>query len=79
MEQQHMDTALAFPLEKMTVPEKISTMEILWDDLCRTPSNIVSPEWHKEVLDEREKSVNDGLDVFVDWEEAKKNIMKATM
>lgn len=62
------------PLREMSVQDKISVMESIWDDLCRNADDIVSPEWHKEVLDSRAKNLASGMDSFVDWEEAKREI-----
>jgi Putative addiction module component len=45
----------SLPLDKMTSLDNIAVMEKLWDDLCRDPESIPSPEWHKEVLEAREK------------------------
>ena len=64
-------------LEKMTTGEKIRTMEELWDDLCKNPENIVSPEWHREELQQRENAVAEGKASFLDLETAKKKIREA--
>lgn len=64
----------ALPLEKMSIEEKIRTMETIWDDLCRKADSIPSPSWHEEVLIEREKRIKNGEEEFVDWSSAKKNI-----
>jgi len=64
------------PLKKMSVQDKISAMESIWDDLCRNASDVASPEWHKDVLNEREKKLKFGTDSFIDWEDAKKRIRK---
>jgi len=66
------------PLDKMTVSEKLLAIELLWDDLCRSPDDVPSPEWHKAILAEREKKVVDGDASFSDLNEAKKRIRKAT-
>ena len=34
----------------------------------------VSPKSHKTVLQEREQAIEQGLDVFIDWEIAKKDL-----
>jgi len=60
----------------MTISEKLQTMEALWDDLCRNVSNLDSPDWHDKILQEREDQLNQGIDKFEDWEQAKKNIWK---
>lgn len=65
---------VALPLEKMSTEEKIKTMEIIWDDLCRKADSIPSPSWHKKVLQERENRIKKGDDEFVDWDSAKKHI-----
>ncbi|HBC89295.1 MAG TPA: addiction module antitoxin RelB [Lentisphaeria bacterium] len=64
------------PLKKMSIHDKISTMEYIWDDLCKNAGDITSPEWHKDVLDDREKALKSRTDSFVDWEDAKRKIRK---
>ena len=66
--------ATTLPLEKMSISEKIQTMESIWEDLCKTADSISSPPWHEKVLNEREEGIKLGEDEFVDWEIAKKNI-----
>jgi len=34
----------------MTIAEKLSEMERLWDDLCRDPEDIPSPAWIRDRL-----------------------------
>jgi Putative addiction module component len=70
------DMAITIPLEKMSVEEKIQTMETIWDDLCARAANMASPPWHGEVLAEREAAIKRGEDTFEDWETAKRNIKK---
>jgi hypothetical protein len=61
-------------LEEMTTEEKLQTMEILWDDICRIIPDFSSPSWHEDVLKDREQRILDGKDKFVDWDQAKKDI-----
>ena len=65
---------LTLPLEQMTVEEKLRVMEELWSDLCCNQSRIPVPQWHKDILNRREKLVKEGRATFVDWETAKKRI-----
>jgi hypothetical protein len=60
------------PLESMSVEEKILTMELIWNDLSAQIANITSPNWHTAILNERQKSVQQGLETPIDWEIAKK-------
>ncbi len=65
-------------IEKMTLAEKLGTMEALWEDLCRREESVPVPQWHKDLLDEREVLIEEGRARFVDWETAKKQISDKT-
>ena len=65
---------ITLPLEKMSIEDKIRTMETLWDDLCQTAESIPSPSWHKDILDEREKAIENDEEELIDWSEAKRQI-----
>lgn len=65
---------IALSVEKMSIEEKFQTMETIWDDLCKKADSIPSPVWHEKVLNDREKAISNGDDVFVDLKTAKKNI-----
>ena len=62
------------PLKQMSMTEKISTMEILWDDICHNSENYPSPAWHGEILKHREEMLKNGEAVFEDWDEVKKEL-----
>ncbi|MBI5594048.1 MAG: addiction module protein [Deltaproteobacteria bacterium] len=64
----------ALSIEKMSIEEKIQTMEIIWDDLCKKADSISSPPWHEIVLNGRENRISNCEDVFVDWHSMKKDI-----
>ncbi len=62
------------PVEQMSVAEKLHAMEMLWENLCRDEKNIPVPQWHKDLLDERERLIGAGKARFEDWETAKARI-----
>ena len=62
------------PLKDMSLREKLSAMESLWEDLAGTPENIESPAWHKDILEERRQRITEGSSRFIDWETAKTDI-----
>lgn len=66
------------PLDKMTTSEKLAEMERLWDDLCRNPQDVPSPSWHGAILAEREKQIAEGKMAFVDLDDARERIRRAT-
>jgi hypothetical protein len=51
-------------------------MELLWDDLTRSPESVESPDWHEDILDKRRQRVAEGKAQFTDWETAKTEIRK---
>ena len=65
-------------IAEMTLEEKLRAMEALWDDLCRREEAMPVPQWHKDLLDERERLVEQGKARFIDWETAKKRISERT-
>jgi hypothetical protein len=64
------------PLKDMTIQEKLAVLESIWEDLARTPEAIESPDWHKDILDERRQGLAEGTAGFTDWETAKTDIRK---
>jgi hypothetical protein len=52
-------------------------MEALWDDLSAAEADLEVPAWQKEVLDVREDAVAAGTAKFIEWEDAKKEILEA--
>jgi len=73
-----MNAEITLPLEKMTVAEKLDLIELIWADLAKNPDDIPSPDWHREYLQGVEKALADGTDHFIDWEEAKRQILERT-
>jgi hypothetical protein len=58
----------------MSMEEKLQAMEMLWDDLCQNIPESLSPQWHGEVLKEREERIKKEKGNFRDWNEAKARI-----
>lgn len=53
-------------------------MEELWKVMRRTPEEIEQPDWHRQVLEERERALASGEIEYMDWEEAKVYIRQRT-
>ncbi len=64
--------------DEMTVEKNLQTTEALRSDLCTRAEGTPSPEWHADVLAEREAAVKRGEETFEDWEAAKKRILDQT-
>ena len=67
---------VTLPFDEMTVSEKLQLMEALWENLSRNADALESPEWHREVLEDRERRIASGEARFSDWEQAKADIRK---
>lgn len=65
-------------IREMPLHEKLLTMEALWEDLAGSEENVETPEWHKDILDHRERLITEGKAHFIDWEQAKKEIWQET-
>jgi hypothetical protein len=65
-------------IHNMPFHEKLFVMEAIWDDISREEERLEVPQWHKDILDEREQLIADGKAKFIDWEEAKRQINEAT-
>jgi len=62
-------------LQEMTTPDKLRLMEALWQNLSiGSNSEVPSPEWHGEILAERDRLVDSGDEAFIDWDTAKKQL-----
>jgi hypothetical protein len=65
-------------IDQMTTVEKLRVMEELWEDLRSRAGDVPVPQWHKDLLEQRERLVETGEAKFADWEKAKKRITERT-
>jgi hypothetical protein len=68
--------SIDLPLDNMTLAEKLKAMEVLWADISRRPADLPSPDWHKDVLDERRRLVAEGKLKFLDCDTAIADLRK---
>ncbi|MBC7899695.1 MAG: addiction module protein [Saprospiraceae bacterium] len=66
-------------IEEMTPSQRVELMEELWKAMSRRPEEIESPDWHRDVLKERERALAKGEIGFIDWEDAKAEIRRRTI
>ena len=60
------------PLDKMTIEQKLQALEELTIDLHKNEALIPVPNWHLDVLRDRELLVQEGKAEYVDLEAFKK-------
>jgi hypothetical protein len=56
---------------KMTVAERLQTMEQFWDSLCRNEGEVPSPHWHGNILADRKARSERGEARFLTLEQLK--------
>ena len=55
-------------IKKMSRIERLQAMEALWDSLIDEESEIKSPEWHRDILEERKRKIETGKAEFISLE-----------
>jgi putative addiction module component (TIGR02574 family) len=58
-------------IKKMSMIERLQAMEALWDSLMDEESEIESPQWHLDILEERKRKIGNGKAEFISLEELK--------
>jgi putative addiction module component (TIGR02574 family) len=71
-----MDAVL--PLDQMTVEEKLKAMEAIWRSLSQHEDQVPVPDWHKQVLDERQRRIDAGKASFISLEQMNERVRKRT-
>ena len=62
------------PLSELSFEQKLDLLEQLWKSLLQNEERVKSPDWHEEVLREREAAFKAGKIKLSDWEDAKQRI-----
>ena len=65
-------------IRRMSFPEKVALLETVWSEIATDPGQVEVPQWHKDILDERDLALKEGRAVILDWDEAKRQIEQAT-
>ena len=58
-------------IKSLNVKERIILLNTIWESLEEEPSKVESPNWHKEVLEERIKKINNSKAIYISLEELK--------
>jgi hypothetical protein len=58
-------------IKKMSTIECLQSMEELWEVLCHEEQEIESPLWHKNILEERKKKINNAEAEFISLKDIK--------
>jgi hypothetical protein len=58
----------------LPLAEKLALLEVVWTEFCGEEEKLEVPDWHREILDDRQKSLDDGSMEILDWDVAKQQI-----
>ena len=61
-------------IKSLSLHEKLTLMEALWDDLRANADAVLIPEWHKNLLDARQIAVAKGQEQVLDWDAVKDSL-----
>ena len=68
---------LAIDYEKISISEKFMMLEGLWEDMSKNATEKgFTPSWHIDVLNDRQKKVEDDISSFYDLEDVKQELYK---
>ena len=56
-------------IKRMSTKERLQVMEALWDSFMEEDSKIESPEWHRDILEERKRKIENGEAEFISLNE----------
>ena len=56
-------------VKKMSTIERLQAMEALWDSFMEEESKFDSPEWHRNIIENRKRKINNGKAEFISLEE----------
>ena len=58
-------------IKRMSVTERLRAMEAIWDSLLYDNIEVASPDWHRDILSERKKKINEGTAEFLSIDKVK--------
>jgi Putative addiction module component len=58
-------------VRKLPFAEKLQIMEASGEDLRAQAEQVPVPQWHRDLLDERRKAVEEGREPLLDWDSIK--------
>jgi putative addiction module component (TIGR02574 family) len=61
-------------IKQLSLAEKLQIMEAIWEELRAKAERVPVPQWHKDLLDERRKAVEEGTEEVLDWDSIKDSL-----
>ena len=61
-------------VKQLPFAEKPQIMEAIWEDLRAQAERVPVSQWHRDLLDERRKAVEQGREELLDWDSVKDSL-----
>ena len=61
-------------IQRLSTAEKQALVYAIWEAIAEEASEHVLPDWHLEVLEERERLADSGVDPLIPWEMVKSDL-----
>lgn len=58
-------------IKEMSMKERLQVMEALWNSFQDEESEMEAPEWHRDILEERNRKIKNGKAEFISLNELK--------
>ena len=68
----------ASEIERMSVEERLQTIELLWDSISKLGDAVASPAWHGQVLAARRAKVDAGEGQFLSMDELRDRLKRSS-
>jgi len=62
--------------DDLSTDEKIDYLQSLWSRIAATPETVPVPDWHREIIGERLKEMDDNPDAGGDWQVVRERLSK---
>ena len=60
--------------DALSIEEQIDYVQSLWDHIAARPEQVPVPDWHKDLLNSRQKAVEEGREKILDWDTVKNSL-----
>ena len=60
--------------DNLSVDEQIEYVQSLWDRIAATPEDVPVPQWHREILDERQRDYETNPNAGESWDNVRERL-----
>jgi putative addiction module component (TIGR02574 family) len=65
-------------IDRLTVPERLDLIDLLWDSIPDTLEDLPVPEWHRQELERRLAEADAHPEAAIPWEQVKARLREGS-